>query len=153
MNDITLCLFHLQNKFLPTDYNLEFSCTLDCESVQERTTLQEQQHFTYLVVCWTVDVQYMDSSDSLDVFMTLRSLTLSCFLLLKGTMKLLIVAVFVELCFAQHNPNTKHNRTSIVHLFEWRWADIAEECERYLAPNGYGGVQVWLEFLLSLHYF
>ncbi|ROJ19174.1 Pancreatic alpha-amylase [Anabarilius grahami] len=84
----------------------------------------------------------MDSLDSLDVFMTLRSLTLSCFLLLKGTMKLLIVAVFVELCLAQHNPNTKHNRTSIVHLFEWRWADIAEECERYLAPNGYGGVQI-----------
>lgn len=90
---------------------------------------------------------------SLDVFMTLRSLTLSCFLLRKGTMKFLIVAVFVELCLAQHNPNTKHNRTSIVHLFEWRWADIAEECERYLAPNGYGGVQVWLHFLLSLLYF
>ncbi|XP_026085364.1 pancreatic alpha-amylase-like isoform X4 [Carassius auratus] len=59
-----------------------------------------------------------------------------------STMKLLIVAALVGLCLAQHNPNTKHNRTSIVHLFEWRWADIAEECERYLAPNGYGGVQI-----------
>jgi alpha-amylase len=29
-----------------------------------------------------------------------------------------------------------------VHLFEWKWNDIAEECERVLAPNGYGGVQV-----------
>uniref|UniRef100_A0A671RYL4 Alpha-amylase n=2 Tax=Sinocyclocheilus anshuiensis TaxID=1608454 RepID=A0A671RYL4_9TELE len=59
-----------------------------------------------------------------------------------GTMKLLIVAALFGLCLAQHNPNSKHNRTSIVHLFEWRWADIAEECERYLAPNGYGGVQI-----------
>ncbi len=92
------------------------------------------------------------------VFETLRSLTLSRFPLHEGTMKLLIVAALVGLCFAQHNPNTKHNRTSIVHLFEWRWADIAEECERYLAPNGYGGVQVCLQLLLipeqiRLHYF
>ncbi|NP_001003729.1 AmyAc_bac_euk_AmyA and Aamy_C domain-containing protein precursor [Danio rerio] len=56
-------------------------------------------------------------------------------------MLLVLVAIF-GLGFAQHNPNTKNGRTSIVHLFEWRWADIAEECERYLAPNGYGGVQI-----------
>ncbi len=29
-----------------------------------------------------------------------------------------------------------------VHLFEWRWADIALECERYLGPNGFTAVQV-----------
>lgn len=29
-----------------------------------------------------------------------------------------------------------------MHLFEWKWADIANECERFLAPNGYAGVQV-----------
>jgi alpha-amylase len=29
-----------------------------------------------------------------------------------------------------------------VHLFEWKWNDIAEECEQVLSPNGYGGVQV-----------
>ncbi|KAI2654599.1 Alpha-amylase [Labeo rohita] len=57
-------------------------------------------------------------------------------------MKLLILVVLFGLSFAQHNPNLKNGRTSIVHLFEWRWADIAEECERYLAPNGYGGVQI-----------
>nr|XP_055027818.1 amyAc_bac_euk_AmyA and Aamy_C domain-containing protein [Misgurnus anguillicaudatus] len=57
-------------------------------------------------------------------------------------MKLLLVAALFGLCFAQHDPNTKHGRTSIVHLFEWRWADIAAECERYLAPNGYAGVQI-----------
>ncbi|KAF4102509.1 hypothetical protein G5714_017309 [Onychostoma macrolepis] len=57
-------------------------------------------------------------------------------------MKLLILVGLLGLGFAQHNPNMKNGRTSIVHLFEWRWADIAQECERYLAPNGYGGVQV-----------
>ncbi|NWX87283.1 AMYP amylase, partial [Nothoprocta ornata] len=46
------------------------------------------------------------------------------------------------LCGAQYNANTQPGRTSIVHLFEWRWADIALECERYLAPYGFGGVQV-----------
>ncbi|NXI16535.1 AMYP amylase, partial [Irena cyanogastra] len=46
------------------------------------------------------------------------------------------------LCWGQYNPNTLPKRTSIVHLFEWRWQDIALECERYLAPNGFGGVQV-----------
>lgn len=57
-------------------------------------------------------------------------------------MKLLILAVLLGLSLAQYNPHTKHGRTSIVHLFEWRWKDIAAECERYLAPNGYGGVQI-----------
>ncbi|XP_030641594.1 pancreatic alpha-amylase-like [Chanos chanos] len=57
-------------------------------------------------------------------------------------MKLLILATLLGLSLAQFNPNTKNGRTSIVHLFEWRWKDIAAECERYLAPNGYGGVQI-----------
>lgn len=30
----------------------------------------------------------------------------------------------------------------MVHLFEWKWSDIAAECERFLAPNGYAGVQI-----------
>lgn len=50
--------------------------------------------------------------------------------------------LIVGLCWAQYNPNTLLGRTSVVHLFEWRWANIALECERYLAP--YGGVQVCL---------
>jgi alpha-amylase len=29
-----------------------------------------------------------------------------------------------------------------VHLFEWRWADIARECEVFLGPNGYAAVQI-----------
>nr|DBA18161.1 TPA: hypothetical protein GDO54_016443 [Pyxicephalus adspersus] len=57
-------------------------------------------------------------------------------------MKLLLLLVAIGLCSAQYNPNTRAGRTSIVHLFEWRWDDIAAECERYLAPNGFGGVQI-----------
>ncbi|KAM4641397.1 pancreatic alpha-amylase-like isoform 1-T2 [Discoglossus pictus] len=57
-------------------------------------------------------------------------------------MKLLLLLVAAGLCSAQYNPNTRSGRTSIVHLFEWRWDDIAAECERYLAPNGFGGVQI-----------
>ncbi|CAH2048503.1 unnamed protein product, partial [Iphiclides podalirius] len=32
--------------------------------------------------------------------------------------------------------------SSIVHLFEWKWRDIADECERFLGPKGFGGVQI-----------
>nr|XP_033772179.1 pancreatic alpha-amylase-like [Geotrypetes seraphini] len=57
-------------------------------------------------------------------------------------MEIFLLLVTAGLCAAQYNPNTKEGRTSIVHLFEWRWEDIASECERYLAPNGFGGVQI-----------
>lgn len=33
-------------------------------------------------------------------------------------------------------------RTTLVHLFEWRWTDIATECEKWLGPKGYSAVQV-----------
>ncbi|CAJ0932301.1 unnamed protein product [Ranitomeya imitator] len=57
-------------------------------------------------------------------------------------MKLLLLLVVSGLCSAQYNPNYRSGRTSMVHLFEWRWADIAAECERYLGPNGFAGVQI-----------
>lgn len=41
-----------------------------------------------------------------------------------------------------HNPNYVPNRSVMVHLLEWKWNDIADECERFLAPAGYAGVQV-----------
>lgn len=33
-------------------------------------------------------------------------------------------------------------RTVYVNLFEWRWADVARECETYLGPKGFAAVQV-----------
>ena len=32
-----------------------------------------------------------------------------------------------------------------VHLFEWKWTDVARECEQFLAPAGYCAVQVGVE--------
>lgn len=41
-----------------------------------------------------------------------------------------------------HHTNYVAKRSAMVHLFEWKWNDIANECEQFLAPNGYAGVQV-----------
>ena len=30
----------------------------------------------------------------------------------------------------------------MVHLFEWHWGQIADECENFLGPRRWGGVQV-----------
>ncbi|XP_058456094.1 alpha-amylase-like [Malaya genurostris] len=43
---------------------------------------------------------------------------------------------------AQIDPNQWPNRSGIVQLFEWKWSDIAIECEQFLAAKGYGGVQI-----------
>uniref|UniRef100_A0AC35U1S7 Alpha-amylase n=1 Tax=Rhabditophanes sp. KR3021 TaxID=114890 RepID=A0AC35U1S7_9BILA len=34
------------------------------------------------------------------------------------------------------------DKQSIVHLFEWKWVDVAAECETFLSKYGYGAVQV-----------
>ncbi|MCW7541842.1 alpha-amylase family protein [Aquabacterium sp. A7-Y] len=40
---------------------------------------------------------------------------------------------------AQAQPTA---RTAFVHLFEWKWTDVARECESYLGPKGFAAVQV-----------
>lgn len=42
----------------------------------------------------------------------------------------------------QFDTNQLPGRSVIVHLFEWTWRDVANECETFLGPNGFGGVQV-----------
>uniref|UniRef100_A0A6B2EJ92 Alpha-amylase n=1 Tax=Phlebotomus kandelakii TaxID=1109342 RepID=A0A6B2EJ92_9DIPT len=42
----------------------------------------------------------------------------------------------------QYNPHYIDKRNVIVHLFEWKWNDIAKECQDFLGPNGFAGVQV-----------
>ena len=46
------------------------------------------------------------------------------------------------LAAAQKDPNVWDNRSAIVHLFEWKFDDIANECEQFLAPSRYAAVQV-----------
>jgi len=43
---------------------------------------------------------------------------------------------------AYKDPLTVPGRTVMIHLFEWKWNDIASECERFLAPKGYAAVQI-----------
>lgn len=31
---------------------------------------------------------------------------------------------------------------AFVHLFEWKWTDIADECENFLGPKGFDAVQI-----------
>lgn len=38
--------------------------------------------------------------------------------------------------------NTRYALPTIVHLFEWQWSDIANECENWLPTYGFGAVQV-----------
>ncbi len=33
-------------------------------------------------------------------------------------------------------------RSVFVHLFEWKWSDVARECETYLGPRGFAAVQI-----------
>lgn len=48
---------------------------------------------------------------------------------------------FIQTVLGQFDPHFFDNRQGIVHLFEWKWLDIADECETFLGPKGYGGVQ------------
>lgn len=58
-------------------------------------------------------------------------------------MRLLIATcLLASVTYGQKNPNTVAGRNAIVHLFEWKFSDVAKECENFLAPKGYGGVQV-----------
>ena len=34
------------------------------------------------------------------------------------------------------------DRTAFVQLFEWKWTDIARECESYLGPKGFAAAQI-----------
>ncbi|CAG0891408.1 unnamed protein product, partial [Darwinula stevensoni] len=57
-------------------------------------------------------------------------------------MKSLILLCLLSPLKGQWDPNVEPGRSTFVHLFEWRWEDIAAECERFLGPKGFAGVQV-----------
>ncbi|ABC30861.1 Glycosidase [Hahella chejuensis KCTC 2396] len=47
------------------------------------------------------------------------------------------------LCAAGNGYGEVNRHASVmVHLFEWSWEDIAQECEQYLGPKGFTAVQV-----------
>lgn len=60
---------------------------------------------------------------------------------------LLLILLFSPI-FGQKDPHFLHNRNTIVHLFEWKWGDIASECELFFKHKGYGAIQVRIDFIL-----
>ncbi|KAL0838998.1 hypothetical protein ABMA28_016995 [Loxostege sticticalis] len=56
----------------------------------------------------------------------------------------LMACCLIRAAYSDHHDRTNQlpDRSTIVHLFEWKWRDIADECERFLAPKGFGGVQI-----------
>lgn len=54
----------------------------------------------------------------------------------------LLLAVVAYDVTAYRDPLYMPGHDVMVHLFEWKWLDIAKECEEFLGPKGYGGVQV-----------
>jgi alpha-amylase len=56
---------------------------------------------------------------------------------LSSIILILWVIFFTTVSYVQAEP-----RTVFVHLFEWRWEDIAKECENFLGPKGYAAVQI-----------
>lgn len=50
-------------------------------------------------------------------------------------------AIYYGAC-KNHLSHILPSHAGIVHLFEWKFNDIANECEQYLGPNRFGGVQV-----------
>ncbi|XP_033636904.1 alpha-amylase-like [Asterias rubens] len=59
-----------------------------------------------------------------------------------ASLMLVLAALSVVTCASYLDPHMLENRQTIVFMMGWNWADIAEECERYLGPNGFGGVQI-----------
>src|SRR5688572_20078769 len=54
----------------------------------------------------------------------------------------LIVAAFALASRSVQAAAPNPSRSVYVHLFEWKWADIASECETWLGPKGFGAVQI-----------
>lgn len=55
---------------------------------------------------------------------------------------LLIPLLAAGFSSVQAATTTPVPRTAMVHLFEWKWNDIASECETVLGPKGFSAVQV-----------
>ncbi len=60
--------------------------------------------------------------------------------LLKGLQGLAALSALAAACLG--HAQTATPRTAFVHLLEWKWTDIAKECESHLGPKGFAAVQV-----------
>ena len=58
--------------------------------------------------------------------------------------KVTVFALLLAFARSQYLGNyyCKDGKDVFVHLFEWKWTDIAQECENFLGDNGFCAVQV-----------
>ncbi|XP_012251588.2 alpha-amylase A-like [Athalia rosae] len=61
---------------------------------------------------------------------------------MRNTCVILLLLGFGEIASGQWDPHYAVGHEGIVHLFEWKHSDIATECEDFLGPKGYAGVQI-----------
>lgn len=57
-------------------------------------------------------------------------------------LEIVFFSTLVSIVYCQFNLNQWPDRGGIVHLFEWKWKDVALECERFLSVSKFGGVLV-----------
>ncbi|XP_025086169.1 alpha-amylase-like isoform X1 [Pomacea canaliculata] len=55
---------------------------------------------------------------------------------------LFLIFIGIVLCKGEYLDPHCNGKQVIVHLFEWKWSEIAKECERFLGPWGFCGVQL-----------
>jgi alpha-amylase len=55
---------------------------------------------------------------------------------------ILLSIVIVDLARSANAATPDPKRTVFVQLFQWKWTDVARECEMYLGPKGFKAVQV-----------
>ena len=60
----------------------------------------------------------------------------------KVLLALTVVAAGAATVEAYTETHCKDSKQAIVHLFEWSWDAIADECTKVLGPKGFCGVQV-----------
>jgi len=53
-----------------------------------------------------------------------------------------LAPVGLVLAADQWSPAYQAGHDGMVHLFEWHWDTIAEECENFLGPHKFAAVQV-----------
>merc|ERR1712227_214053 len=59
-----------------------------------------------------------------------------------GILEMKLLASILGLAAAQWETNYAPGHGGMIHLFEWHWGTIAGECESFLGPRRWGGVQI-----------
>ena len=101
----------------------------------------------FFVLLWLslLDLIFLFFSVSSDIFFvfSIPKRLIPAIIMLKQLLLLLFVGSSLTYNFYWYDKTqTLQNRQTMVHLFEWKWTDVAKECENFLQYYGYGAVQV-----------